>query len=126
MRCRSLLFACAGGLMTVTQVLAAPFCVDVTGLPRQCLYVDPTLCQTAAFHQGGQCDVNPEEMSVPVSTMQYCLVEATNIVLCHYPDRASCVNDAMRRGGACVAATPVPPPGAVAVPGADPYKLVRP
>ena len=35
-------FAIAGlGLLMTSQTLAAPYCVQVTGIPDQCLYVDP-------------------------------------------------------------------------------------
>ena len=35
--------------------LAAPFCVDVTGLPQQCYFVDPNSCRAEATRQRGQC-----------------------------------------------------------------------
>ena len=43
-------------LLMATQVgNAAPFCMDVAGIPLQCIYADPGQCQTESFKQGGYC-----------------------------------------------------------------------
>lgn len=105
---------------------AAPFCVQVSGIPDQCLYVDPAQCQREATRQGGRCGLNPAESVTPLSPVPYCLVMAGNQVSCLYPDRSHCDADAVRQGGACVAAIPPAPLAPAPAAGADPYALKRP
>ncbi len=123
---RTVLLGCGLATLGLSSAMAAPFCVQMTGIPLQCLYIDPALCQKEALRNGGRCAVNPAEFVTPVTASQYCLVEAANVVACIYPDRADCDAESRRRGGACVAATPVPPPGPAFAPGVDPYELNRP
>src|ERR1700761_1643623 len=82
--------------------LAAPFCVDVTGLPQQCYYVDPALCQADAQRQRGQCVANANEVRTPPRSQAFCLITAGNAMSCTYPDRADCDNDSRRLKGACI------------------------
>lgn len=126
MSVRPLFFGCAISAITLSQAMAAPFCVEMTGIPLQCLYVDPASCQLEANRNGGRCAVNPAEFVTPVTASQYCLLEAGNVVSCIYPDYADCAQDAQRRGGACTAAIPAAPPGPPLRPGADPYEVKRP
>ena len=107
--------------------LAAPFCVDVTGLPQQCYYVDPTQCQAEAHRQNGQCIANANEIKTPPRSQAFCLITTGNAMSCTYPDRADCESDSSRLRGACIpslntpdANTPAPPPGV------DPYQVKRP
>jgi hypothetical protein len=101
--------------------LASPFCVQVTGIPLQCMYVDPIQCQQEADRQGGICSSNPREFVTPAGGLAYCTVESGNVPNCAYPDRGSCASEARRKSGACVAATPAKPPIAD-----DPYEVKRP
>lgn len=104
------------------QAVAAPFCVDMTGIPLQCLYADPALCQRDADRQGGRCAANPAEFLTPAGSAPFCVIESGNVASCTYPDLASCDAESRRRGGACIAAVPSPtPPAAV-----DPFALRRP
>lgn len=123
---RPILFGCAVGAVTLSQAMAAPFCVQVTGVPLQCLYVDPGLCQQEANRNGGRCAANPAEFVTPVTALQYCLVDAGNVASCIYPDHADCDREAALHGGACIAATPTPPPGPPLKPGVDPFAVERP
>jgi len=122
---RSIPIAALSALLSA-QAIAAPFCVDVTGLPRQCLYVDPTLCQKEAQHQGGQCVANADEVQTPPRSQQFCLVQAGNVMSCVYPDRADCDRDSARLKGACMPALPAKPEVPVPPPGVDPYQVKRP
>jgi hypothetical protein len=99
---------------------AAPFCMDVTGIPLQCIYVDPASCQRESARQGGNCTANPTEVHTPPGLGQFCVVTGGGAAQCVYADRASCFNDAQRLGGACVEAN-----GTVAgTP--DPFRVQRP
>lgn len=118
-----------GGLtlaLAPLPALAAPFCVKVTGVPAQCLYVDPVQCQREAQRAGGRCDTNPREFTAPVSALGYCLARAGNVLSCVYPAYADCENDARRLGGSCVAANRPSGPRPVKEPGTDPFELKRP
>jgi hypothetical protein len=107
-------------------VSAAPFCVDVTGLPQQCLYVDPTSCAAEANRQHGQCVANVNELKTPPRSQAFCLVTAGNAMSCTYPDRADCDRDSARLRGVCIPSnnpdTTIPAPA----PGVDPYQVQRP
>jgi len=104
-----------------TQAQAAPFCLEVTGLPLQCLYFDPGACQREAVRQGGRCAANPAEYKTPAGGDAFCVVQAGVAASCIYPDWGSCYDEANRIHGACIAATPATPPKA-----ADPYEVKRP
>ena len=114
------------GLLMSAQTVAAPYCVDVTGIPQQCLYVDPAQCQQDAQRQRGQCVANPNEVQAPPRSQAFCLVQSGNVLSCIYPDRADCDRDSVRLKGACMPALPVQPEGAPLAPGVDPYQVKRP
>ena len=122
---RKLLFAALGAAYSAGAA-AAPFCVDVTGLPQQCLFVDPNSCRTEATRQGGQCVANANELQTPPRSQAFCMVTAGNAMSCTYPDRADCDRDSVRLKGVCVpsnnpdATIPAPAPGV------DPYQVKRP
>jgi hypothetical protein len=114
------------GVLIATAVAAmparaAPFCVQLSGIPLQCIYADPAICQQEANRQGGRCAANPDEYKTPAGGSAFCVVQSGNVSSCIFSDRASCDNEADRIHGACIAATPVTPPKAV-----DPYELKRP
>lgn len=97
----------------VTQARAAPFCVQVTGIPLQCLYADPGDCQREAIRQGGRCAVNPREYRTPAGGDAFCVIQAGVAASCIYVDYASCNDHANLVHGACVGATPAAPPKVV-------------
>jgi hypothetical protein len=107
--------------MVAGQAQASPFCVELTGIPLQCLYVDPAMCQHEADRLGGICSANPAEFTTPVGGSQFCVVESGNVATCAYADRGSCSRDGRQKAGACIAATPATPPKAT-----DPYEVRRP
>jgi len=107
-------------------VAAAPFCVDVTGLPQQCLFVDPNSCRTEATRQGGQCVANSNELTTPPRSQAFCMVTAGNTLSCTYPDRADCDRDARQLRGACIPANGADPTIPAPAPGVDPYQVKRP
>lgn len=113
-------------LLLTGPVLAAPFCVKVTGLPDQCLYVDPAACQREANKAGGRCTTNAREVKAPVAALPYCLAQPGNVMSCVYPAFADCETDAKRRGGTCVASQSAPGPAPVQRPGQDPFAVTRP
>jgi hypothetical protein len=106
---------------TVASAAASPFCVELTGIPLQCLFVDPASCQHEADRLGGICSANPAEFTTPVGGSAFCVVESGNVSTCVYADRSSCSSAGRQRGGACIAATPAKPPIAT-----DPYEVKRP
>lgn len=105
----------------VSQARAAPFCLQMTGVPLQCLYFDPGACQREANRQGGRCAANPDEYKTPAGGDAFCVVQGGVAASCIYPDLGSCNVEANRVHGACIAATPATPPKAV-----DPYEVKRP
>ena len=123
---RSILPAALLSALIGAEAAAAPFCVDVTGIPRQCLYVDPTACRQEAVRQHGQCVANANEIRTPPRSQQFCLVQAGNVMSCVYPDRADCDRDSQLLKGACMPALPEPEAAPAPAPGADPYAVKRP
>ena len=109
------------GLALAGQVHASPFCVEVTGLPLQCLYVDPAMCQHEADRLGGICTANADEFTTPIGGSAFCVVESGNVATCAYADRTSCSADSRRKNGTCITATPAQPPKA-----SDPFEVKRP
>ncbi len=108
---------CAAGF----HAKAAPLCVQVSGLPSRCIYVDANQCQREASRVGGICAGNPAEFPLTaVGSSQFCVVESNLAMSCIYPDRQSCSMESMRRGGACITASPRPNPPL------DPYEDKRP
>jgi hypothetical protein len=108
--------------LTGVSANASSFCVEMEGIPPQCLYADPGLCQSEASHAGGRCVANPETFTVPAGQSPFCVVESGNVISCVYGDLASCRSDAERRHGACLAAPPPPAPHV----SPDPFAIKRP
>lgn len=113
-------------LLISAQAFAAPFCVDVTGIPQQCLYVDPSACQAEAQRQRGQCVANINEVHAPPRSQAFCLVQSGNVLSCIYPDREDCDRDSVRMKGACMPAIPGTSGLPAPAPGTDPYAVKRP
>jgi hypothetical protein len=107
-------------LVTGSGANASPFCVQVTGVPLQCLYADPASCQKEA-------NSNPAEFKTPVGGAQFCVVQSGTVVSCAYTSRATCNTESARVNGACIAATPAPPgPTAPAPLSTDLFEVKRP
>lgn len=124
---KHILLGCAALAVTTSAAAASPYCVQVTGIPLQCLYADPASCQHEATRQGGICASNPAEFKTPVGASDFCVVESGNVVSCVYSNRATCLTEANRRHGACLAATPAPPsPTASAPLSTDLFEVKRP
>ncbi len=101
---------------------ASPFCIQMTGFPLQCMFVDPGQCQHEATRLGGICAANPAEFTTPPQGGQeFCVVESGTAATCAFADRSTCSEEAVRKNAACVEATPAKPPIAV-----DPYQVKRP
>lgn len=116
----------AYGVAYSAGVAAAPYCVDVTGLPQQCLFVDPNSCRVEATRQRGQCVANANEITTPLRSQAFCLVTAGNAMSCTYPDRADCDRDSVRLKGACIPANGADATIPAPAPGVDPYQVKRP
>lgn len=114
--------ACAILAISLQPALAAPFCVENTGIPAQCLYVDPGQCQSEANRTNGRCVANGASFPLPQGQSPYCVVESGTAISCVYPDLATCRQESARRHGACLAAPP--PPALHAAP--DPFAVQRP
>ena len=108
--------------LAAAPVCAAPLCVDVQGIPPQCLYVDLAACEKEALRQGGVCMANPAELLTQPGSGQFCLVESGLVTTCVYPDRTTCRAEAARRGAACVQANQEPG----GQPNIDPFRIRRP
>jgi len=117
-----LLVAAAMLLAQTAAASAASFCVQQTGIPLQCIYDDPGICQQEAENQGARCTGNPASYRTPIGNGQFCVVESGGVATCHYPDYSSCQEIADGRGGACIAAIPGPPPPKAF----DPFEIKRP
>lgn len=122
---RNLLIAALGAAYSA-GAFAAPFCVDVTGLPQQCYFVDPNSCRLEAARQGGQCTANANELQTPPRSQAFCMVTAGNAMNCTYPDRAECDRDSTRFKGVCIPANTSDPTIPAPAPGVDEYQVKRP
>ncbi len=107
-------------LLLAAPAVAAPFCVEVQGLPPQCIYVDGAECQQRANQLGGICGANAKEVKTPPGPGSFCLAAGGRVVACNYADRQTCFEDAARQHTACIEATEPP---SVAV---DPFAVRRP
>lgn len=85
---------------------ASPFCAAVPGLPRECIYVDTRECSKRAGQLGGACEINPDEIDLPVGIGKYCLINSSRVIQCIFPDRVSCASSAGSDGGICVDSSP--------------------
>ena len=86
----------------VSSARAAPFCVAVTGLAPQCIYVDGNECQAQAARQNAACVPNPQDQSVPTSRVgDYCVILSAGGTRCGYADQNVCSRDALQQKGVC-------------------------
>ena len=88
--------------VAVQTAQAAPFCVDVIGIPPSCLYYDSADCDKRASQLGGRCIANAAEFQRLAGPGRFCLVESSKAALCVYADDASCEADAHQAHAACL------------------------
>jgi len=93
----SIVLAC----FSVGQAAAAPFCLQIAGIPPQCIYVDTAACRHEARRQNGVCGLNPREI-LPPAGPRFCAVSNGPAVQCLYADRRSCDSAAMQSKGICI------------------------
>lgn len=96
---------------------AAPLCLEVQGIPPQCVFADAPQCERDARRQGGRCILNPAESLPALGKGAYCAAES-GFLACVYADRASCAAGGSNR--VCVPALAKP------YPIIDPYDAARP
>lgn len=94
------LFLCAPNM-----ALAAPYCVNIQGMPSECYYDDANLCRERASEVSGLCKINPGEIELPSGYGNYCLVASGGIISCIYQDFDSCERVAINNNGICTFST---------------------
>jgi hypothetical protein len=97
---------CAGAwvvsLGLIAPAQAAPYCLQVVGIPSQCLYADVVQCRRDAERQHGTCGLNAREVPLPkVPGARFCLVMNGPVLQCSYVDRRTCDAEASRRSAIC-------------------------
>ena len=95
------LIAVSGPLLWSGASLAAPYCLNVLGVPPQCIYVDPSLCQRDAGKQGGTCDPQAGPGFMAIGSGRYCLSTTPGVATCGYYNYEACNDEARRLKGAC-------------------------
>jgi hypothetical protein len=108
-------------LMAPPTPTAAPFCVQTSAIPPQCIFVDAGSCNERATQMGGTCTVNPAELHVSAGLGHYCLLTSSQVSVCIYADRGACELEAQHQHGVCIDA-----PSRPESPTADPYRDIRP
>jgi hypothetical protein len=103
------------------SAVAAPFCVETSAVPPQCIYFDAASCNARAKQMQGTCSANMSELHVTAGIGHYCLLTSDGVSSCIYPDRSDCDREAKHQQGVCVDA-----PNRPESPGADPYRYIRP
>jgi hypothetical protein len=97
------LFALLALCVPTAPAHAAMFCVEVEGLPSQCIYDDPAQCRARATELAGICDLNPAQAQVRPGFGPFCLIYAGRTSQCVYSDRDGCEAEAARnRSSICV------------------------
>lgn len=94
------------GCLAVTQAFAAPFCLEIPGGAKECIYYDGAACARDANRAtGATCAPNTREVQLqPRSDGNYCMVTGQGASVCGYADPTSCADAALRVHGACVKA----------------------
>jgi hypothetical protein len=108
-------------LVTPSVTPAAPFCVQTSAIPPQCIFVDADSCNERATQMSGTCTVNPAELHVSAGLGHYCLLTSSQVSACIYADRGTCELEAQHQHGVCIDA-----PSRPESPTADPYRDIRP
>ena len=104
MRCVLLaaLAACALLALPAKPASAAPFCVQATGVPAQCLFHDVAACRKQAQRMNAVCGLNPKELMPPKAGQRFCQVDNGPLIQCMFADRRSCDAATARSGGICI------------------------
>ncbi len=108
-------------LAAPVAALAAPFCVQTTAIPPQCIFVDAASCNQRATQMGGTCTANPAELHISPGLGHYCLLTSGRASACIYADRGTCDAEAEHQQGVCIEA-----PSRPESPRLDPYRDIRP
>jgi hypothetical protein len=81
---------------------AAPFCLQATGMPPQCLFHDVAECRRQAARVNAVCGLNPKELLPPTTGQRFCQVSNGPVIQCMYADRRSCDASAARNNSICI------------------------
>jgi len=105
--CAVALVACLAG---TAPAQAAPYCLQIVGVPPQCMFGDVVQCHRESLRANGRCTVNPREVQLPKAPVgRFCLVQNGPIVECGYADRRTCDEEADRRLAICADTAPGTP-----------------
>lgn len=96
-----LLFIAILAVFFSSSANAAPFCMEINGLPDECIYYDPDLCLARARTQNGICSPNSREIRFDGGAGSYCLVLSGGSAECHYTDFRSCQQVARNNKALC-------------------------
>ena len=96
------LIAWAGSVLLPAAAEAAPFCLQATGVPPQCLFYDVAACRKQAQRMNAVCGLNPKEMIPPPAGQRFCQVDNGPVIQCMFVDRRSCDASSARTGGICI------------------------
>lgn len=83
-------------------VSAAPFCLQISGVPPQCMFYDVAACRRQAERMNAVCALNPDELMPPPGGQRFCQVSNGPVIQCLFPDRRSCDAATARSGGICI------------------------
>ena len=89
-------------LSAPTLAFSAPFCANIRGIVSECYYYDSDLCRRRAKEQGGRCQVNLDEVTLPSGYGSFCMVASYGVINCVYEDFDNCEREAERNKGVCV------------------------
>ncbi len=81
--------------------LAAPFCVEQQGLPRECWYYDSRSCKQEAARRKGFCSVNLEEIVLTGQGADFCLINSGMAASCDFQSAETCNQAAEKSNAVC-------------------------
>jgi hypothetical protein len=94
--------ACAAFFQPANPVSAAPFCLQATGVPPQCLFFDVAACRKQAQRMNAVCGLNPKELMPTTVGQRFCQVNNGPVIQCMFADRRACDAATARTGGICI------------------------
>jgi hypothetical protein len=97
---------------------SAPFCIEMEGVPQQCLYFDTKQCWQDAKKQRARCAVNVAELKNSETDNSICMEDSARQPVCGYQNLESCQGEASKRNAVCFQSTK-------AVASDDPSRLER-
>lgn len=103
-----------------SEAFSAPFCIEVQGLPLECLYYDIGSCKQEAEKRDGYCSVNTEEIALTDQGAPYCIIDSSMMPICAFQGGESCNEEAAKRNAVCFQNT------SGADQNNDPYRFERP